>query len=267
LARGYINRPDLTAETFIPHPFSQQPGRRLYRTGDLARYRHDGNIEFLGRRDLQVQIRGFRVELEEIEAVLSEHEAVLAAVVLYGDDAGGEGHLTAYVERAPGRVVTSEELRDFLRTKLPDHMIPAGCVVRDELPRTPQGKIDRQGLSTFGLFFGNGHDYVAPRTPVEKKVAELWSELLGVDLVSANQSFFDLGGHSLLVMQFITRVRQIWQVEFPVRALFKSPTVTGVAETIAQLQSNNEKVQMPAIMPVARESRRARQDELRENIG
>jgi amino acid adenylation domain-containing protein len=265
LARGYINRPDLTAERFIPHAFSQQPGRRLYRTGDLARYLRDGNIEFLGRRDNQVQIRGFRVELEEIEAVLSEHEAVLAAVVLYGDDAGGEGHLSAYVERAPGRVVTSEELRDFLRSKLPDHMIPVGCVVRDELPRTPQGKIDRQGLSTFGLFFGNGRDYVAPRTPIEKKVAELWSELLGVDMVSANHSFFDLGGHSLLVMQFITRVRQTWQVELPVRALFNSPTVTGVAETIAQLQSNG-KVQMPAIMPVARESRRARQDELRENI-
>ncbi len=266
LARGYINHPDLTAESFIPHPFSQEPGRRLYRTGDLARYLHDGNIEFLGRRDHQVQIRGFRVELEEIEAVLSQHEAVLAAVVLFGNEEGGEGHLTAYVERAPGRVVASEELLDFLRIKLPDHMIPAACVVRDELPRTSQGKIDRQGLSALGLFFGNGRDYVAPRTPVEKKVAELWSELLGVDLVSANHSFFDLGGHSLLVMQFITRVRQTWQVELPVRAFFKSPTVTGVAETIAQLQSNNEKVHMPAIMPVARESRRARQDELRENI-
>ena len=266
LARGYINRSDLTAEKFIPHPFSRQPGRRLYRTGDLARYLPDGNIEFLGRRDHQVKIRGFRVELEEIEAVLSEHEAVLAAVVLFGSEAGGEGHLTAYVERAPGRVVTSEELRDFLRTKLPDHMIPAGCVVRDELPRTPQGKIDRQGLSTFALLFDNGRAYVAPRTPVEKKVAEIWSQLLGVDRVSANHSFFDLGGHSLLVMQFITRVRQTWQVELPVRAMFKSPTVTGVAETIMQLQSNNEKVQMPAIMPIARESRSVRRDELRENI-
>jgi amino acid adenylation domain-containing protein len=266
LARGYINRPDLTAETFIPHPFSLQPGQRLYRTGDLARYLHDGNIEFLGRRDHQVKIRGFRVELEEIEAVLSEHEAVLAAVVLFGNEAGGEGQLTAYVERAPGRVITSEELRDFLRTKLPDHMIPAGCVVRDELPRTPQGKIDRQGLSTFAPLFENGRAYIAPRTPVEKKVAELWSQLLGVDRVSANHNFFDLGGHSLLIMQFITRVRQTWQVEFPVRALFKSPTVTGVAETIAQLQSNNGKVHMPAIMPIARESRSARRNELRENV-
>jgi amino acid adenylation domain-containing protein len=266
LARGYINRPDLTAETFIPHPFSLQPGQRLYRTGDLARYLHDGNIEFLGRRDHQVKIRGFRVELEEIEAVLSEHEAVLAAVVLFGNEAGGEGQLTAYVERAPGRVITSEELRDFLRTKLPDHMIPAGCVVRDELPRTAQGKIDRQGLSTFAPLFENGRAYIAPRTPVEKKVAELWSQLLGVDRVSANHNFFDLGGHSLLIMQFITRVRQTWQVEFPVRALFKSPTVTGVAETIAQLQSNNGKVHMPAIMPIARESRSARRNELRENV-
>jgi amino acid adenylation domain-containing protein len=266
LARGYINRPDLTAEKFIPHPFSRQPGQRLYRTGDLARYRHDGNIEFLGRRDHQVKIRGFRVELEEIEAVLSEHAAVLAAAVVFGNEAGGDGQLTAYVERTPGYVVTSEELRDFLRTRLPDHMIPAACVVRDELPRTPQGKIDRQGLNTLAPLFENGEEYVAPRNETEQKVAELWSQLLGIDRVSANQSFFDLGGHSLLAMQFITRVRQAWQVELPVRALFKSPTVTGVAETIAQLQSNNEKVQMPAIMPVARESRSARRNELRENI-
>ncbi|HET6978720.1 MAG TPA: amino acid adenylation domain-containing protein [Pyrinomonadaceae bacterium] len=266
LARGYLNRPDLTAEKFIPHPFSQQPGRRLYRTGDLGRYRHDGNIEFLGRRDHQVNIGGFQVELEEIEAVLSEHEAVLAAVVLFDNEDGGEGRLTAYVERAPGHIVASEELRDFLRTRLPDHMIPTGCVVRDELPRTAQGKLDRQGLSTFAPLFDNGEGYVAPRTPVEKKVAELWSQLLGVDRVSANHSFFDLGGHSLLIMQFITRVRQTWQVELPVRALFKSPTVTGVAETIAQLRSNNENVHMPAIMPIARESRRARRDELTENV-
>ena len=178
LARGYLNHPDLTADKFIPHPFSQQPGQRLYRTGDMARYRHDGNIEL----------------------------------------------------------------------------------------RTPPGKIDRQGLGTFEPVFGNGRSYVPPRTPVEKKVAELWSELLGVDLVSADHSFFDLGGHSLLLMQFITRVRQTCQVELSVRALFNSPTLTGVAETITQLQSNNEKAHLPAIMPIARESRRARQDELTENI-
>jgi amino acid adenylation domain-containing protein len=266
LARGYINRPDLTAETFISHPFSQQPGQRLYRTGDLARYLPDGNIEFLGRRDHQVKIRGFRVELKEIEAVLSEHEAVLAAVILLGHDAAGEGRLTAYIERAPDRVVTSDDLRDFLRAKLPDHMIPAVCVVREELPRTPQGKIDRQGLATLAPLSENGRAYVAPVTPIEQKVAELWSQLLVVERVSANDNFFDLGGHSLLAIQFITRVRQHWQVELPVRALFKSPTVAGVAETIKQLQSNNERVHVPAIMPVARESRRARWNELRENI-
>lgn len=266
LARGYINRPDLTAETFISHPFSQQPGQRIYRTGDLARYLPDGNIEFLGRRDHQVKIRGFRVELKEIEAVISEHEAVLAAVVLFASDAAGEGRLTAYIERAPDRVVTSDDLRDFLRTKLPDHMIPSVCVVRDELPRTPQGKIDRQGLTTLTPLLETGRSYVAPRTPVEEKVAELWSQLLIVEPVSANDNFFDLGGHSLLAIQFITRVRQTWQVELPVRALFKSPTVAGVAETIEQLQSNNGKVHVPAIMPVARASRRARWNELRGNI-
>jgi amino acid adenylation domain-containing protein len=266
LSRGYINRPALTAETFIPHPFSRQPGQRLYRTGDLARYRSDGNIDFLGRRDHQVKIRGFRVELKEIEAVISEHEAVLAVVVLFGSDAMGESRLTAYVERAPDHVVTSDDLRDFLRTKLPDHMIPSVCVVRDELPRTPQGKIDRQGLATLTPVFGNGRSYVAPRTPVEAKVAELWSQLLLIDQVSAYDNFFDLGGHSLLAIQFITRVRQIWQVELPVRALFKSPIVADVAETIAQLQSNDERAHMPAIMPIARESRRARWSELREDI-
>ena len=266
LSRGYINRPELTAETFITHLFSRQPGQRLYRTGDLARYLSDGNIEFLGRRDHQVKIRGFRVELKEIEAVISEHTAVLAAVVLFASDAAGEGRLTAYIERAPDRVVTSEDLRDFLRTKLPDHMIPSVCVVRDKLPRTPQGKIDRQGLATLAPVLENVHSYVAPRTPVEEKVVELWSQLLVVERVSANDNFFDLGGHSLLAIQFITRVRQTWQVELPVRALFKSPTVAGVAETITQLQSNNENVHMPAIMPIARESRRARWNELRENI-
>lgn len=266
LSRGYINRPDLTAETFIPHPFSRQPGQRLYRTGDLARYSSDGNINFLGRRDHQVKIRGFRVELKEIEAVISEHEAVLAAVVLFGSDATGEGRLTAYVERAPDHVVSSDDLRDFLRTKLPDHMIPSVFVVRDELPRTPQGKIDRQGLATLAPVFDSGRSYVAPRTPIEVKVAELWSQLLMIEQVGANDNFFDLGGHSLLAIQFITRVRQTWQVELPVRALFKSPTVAGVAETIEQLQSNNEKVHVPAIMPIARESRRARWNEVRENM-
>jgi acyl carrier protein len=163
-------------------------------------------------------------------------------------------------------VVNSDDLRDFLRTKLTELMIPSVCVVRDELPRTPQGKIDRQGLATLTPLPESGRSYVAPRTPVEEKVAELWSQLLVVEGVGANDNFFDLGGHSLLVIQFITRVRQTWQVELPVRALFKSPTVAGVAETITQLQSNNEKVNVPAIMPIARESRRARWNELRENI-
>jgi amino acid adenylation domain-containing protein len=266
LSRGYINHPELTAERFIPHPFSYQPGRRLYKTGDMARYLPDGNVEFLGRRDHQVKIRGFRVELKEIEAVLCEHPSVLAAAVLLGDDATREGRLMAYAARADGEALSSDQLRDFLRTKLPEHMIPAMCLVRDELPRTPQGKIDRQSLAALVPLFENGDSYVAPRTPVEEKVAEIWSELLVLERVGANDNFFDLGGHSLLVIQFIARARQIWHIELPVRDFFKSATVEAVAETITELQNSNGKMNVPAIIPISRESRRARWSQLRENI-
>jgi acyl carrier protein len=259
LARGYINRAELTAEKFVPHPFSRQPGQRLYKTGDLARYLPDGNIEFLGRLDHQVKIRGFRVELEEIEAVLSEHPSVLAAAVMVGEDPSGNSRLNAYVARDAGKPLTPEELRGFLQAKLPDHMVPAAFVVRDELPRTPQGKIDRRSLSAFEpLRPPVGQSYVAPRTPLEEKLVEIWSQLLGLEQVSVDDNFFDLGGHSLLAMQLIARVQKAFHVELPVRALFNSPTVAGVAETITQLQSSGPEVHAPVITPVAREPRRAR---------
>ena len=232
LARGYWNRPDLTAERFVPNPFGD--GGRLYRTGDLARWRADGQLEYLGRIDQQVKIRGFRVELGEIEAALQSHNGIVQAVVMVREDNPGDQRLVAYlVVREAGVVPPSAELRALLLQSLPDYMVPAIFLSLETLPLTPNGKIDRRALPA-----PEGQqlraDYAAPSTPKETLLAGIFAEVLGLERVGAQDDFFALGGHSLLVMQLVSRVRKVFDIELPLRSIFEAPTV---AELTAQIDS------------------------------
>lgn len=236
LARGYLNRPELTAERFIANPFSQKSAARLYKTGDLARYRPDGNIEFLGRLDDQVKIRGFRIELGEIEAVLSQHPDVGETVVIIWEEVPDDKHLVAYIVPNQAQKPTSIDLRQFLKEKLPQHMVPSAYVMLESLPLTPNGKVDRRALpapNTLG--FDIKEDYVAPRTPVEEVLVGIWTKVLGRKQVGVYDNFFDLGGHSLLATQLSSRIRDAFQVELSVRNLFEAPTVAHLARYIETL--------------------------------
>jgi amino acid adenylation domain-containing protein len=238
VTRGYLNRPEPTAERFIPDPFSGEPGARLYKTGDLARHRPDGNLEFLGRLDHQVKLRGFRIELGEIEAVLGGYPAVQEAVVLAREDLPGEKRLAAYVVPAPARAPSTTELRTFLQAKLPEYMVPTAFVYLDALPLTPNGKLDRQALPAPDLARPALDDaFVAPRTPVEEKVVEIWAQVLGVEQVGIHDNFFELGGHSLLATRVMSRLRDTFHMELPLRSLFEAPTVAGLGLAVAQCQA------------------------------
>ncbi|HLK58813.1 MAG TPA: amino acid adenylation domain-containing protein, partial [Chthonomonadaceae bacterium] len=247
LTRGYLNRPDLTAEKFVPDPFSSEPGARLYRTGDLCRYLPDGNIEFLGRVDHQVKIRGFRIELGEIESVLSQHPGVREAVVLAREEGAGDKRLVAYVVGLPGLSLSA--LREHLREKLPDYMVPTAFVVMEAFPLSPNGKVDRKALPAPEPE-SRDEAYVAPRTPIEEGLVEIWSEVLGRERVGIHDNFFELGGHSLLATRVISRIRNIFQAELPVRALFEASTIADLAERI--LAARGE--QAPAAPPLIRRS-------------
>ena len=259
LGRGYLNSPDLTAEKFIPDPFSDEPGTRLYRTGDLARYLRDGSIEFLGRRDHQVKVRGFRIELGEIETVLSQHPSVRETLALVRKDSPEDTRLIVYVVPNHHSNPTSSELRSFLKAKLPNYMIPSAFVFLDALPLTASGKLDRrylpapdqtrlEGVSSFALPAADScrlemnEKFVAPRNPIEQKVAVIWAELLGLEQVGIHDNFFDLGGHSLLATQVIARVRRAFRMEIPLRALFEKPTVEELALTITEEMQGKEEV-------------------------
>jgi acyl-CoA synthetase (AMP-forming)/AMP-acid ligase II/acyl carrier protein len=254
LARGYLNRPELTAEKFIANPFSSEPGARLYRTGDLVRYLADGNIEFLGRADDQVKVRGYRIELAEIEAVLIRHPAIHECVVVAREDSPGDKRLAAYVVAASGSRATADELRRFLKEKLPEFMIPAVFVFLAALPLTPNGKVDRKALPAPDLNQGRSHDrYVAPRTAAETKIAEIWSAVLKADKIGVHDNFFDIGGHSLLAMQVISRVREAFQIELRVRQLFEAPTVSELAQGIEKLAVEPDHGAAPSIARVQRD--------------
>ena len=224
LARGYLHRPELTPERFIPHPFSELPGERLYRTGDLARYRPDGNIEFLGRLDHQVKVRGFRIELGEIEAVLGGHPGVREVVVLAREDSPGEKRLVAYVVAQEGPAPSGSELRGFLKERLPEYMVPSTFVGLEALPLTPNGKVDRRALPV-PEGRGVAEGYVPPCTPTEELLAGIWGEVLHLERVGRQDNFFALGGHSLVAIRVVSRVRDTFGVELPVRCVFESPTV------------------------------------------
>ncbi|HBL28553.1 MAG TPA: non-ribosomal peptide synthetase, partial [Acidobacteria bacterium] len=233
VSRGYFGRPELTAERYLPAPFSAEPGARMYRTGDLVRLRVDGSLEYLGRLDHQVKVRGFRIEPGEIEAALRGVATVSEVVVLARPEATGGLRLVAYVVSA-GAQATGEALQEHLRRSLPEHMIPAAFVHLAALPRTPNGKVDRSALPEPGDP-GAGPLYVAPRSREESLLAELWAELLGVERVGIHDNFFSLGGHSLLAVRLVSRVRERAGVELPLRAVLETPTVAGLAGRLSAL--------------------------------
>jgi len=209
LARGYLNRPELTAEKFVPHPF--EVGARLYRTGDLARWRVDGNLEYLGRIDHQVKIRGFRIELGEIESVLKTHAAVRESVVLAREDHPGDKRLVAYLVPEPSSEVNIDQLRTLVREKLPEYMMPSAFVVLEALPMTPNGKVDRKALPRpEEKGGGSGKKFMAPRNALETQVAAVWCEVLHLEQIDVGDNFFDLGGHSLMAIRVLSRIREIF---------------------------------------------------------
>ncbi len=228
VARGYLGRPELTAERFVPDPFAAEAGARLYRTGDVVRWRRAGELEFVGRADDQVKVRGFRVELGEIEDVLLRHPAVRDAVVAAREDEPGRTRLVGYVVAA-GEAPTAAGLRAHLKAELPEHMVPAAFVVLDALPRTGSGKVDRRALPAPEAPGAPAESYVAPETEAERRLAGIWAEVLRVERVGIRDDFFVLGGHSLLATQVVARVRQAFGAELPLRAIFERPTVAELA--------------------------------------
>ena len=239
LARGYLNRPELTAEKFVPNPFGDRPGSCLYKTGDLARYRPDGTLEFQGRLDHQVKIRGYRVELGEIDATLGEHPAVQQAVSVLHEVLSGEKQLAAYVVLRPGEVIRADELLHFLKSKLPNYMVPQDIQLLEALPVTSSGKLDRRALPAPAWDLSPRHRSTAAlRTPIEKTVAEIWTHVLGVTPVGPHDNFFELGGHSLLATRLVSRVRNKFGVEFALRSVFDKPTLQEMAETIVHMMLN-----------------------------
>jgi amino acid adenylation domain-containing protein len=244
LARGYLNRPDLTAERFIPNPYSDLPGARLYKSGDVGRYLSDGDIEYLGRIDHQVKIRGFRIELGEIETVLVQHPAVQETVVQVWDDDHGNSRLVAYVVILGEQESIISELRRFLQKRLPEYMVPSVFMTLKALPLTRNGKVDRRALPAPGSVRPELEKaYIAPRSEVERIIATIWQELLSVEQVGVYDNFFELGGHSLLVVQMHTLLVQAFEKEIPVTDLFKHTTIAALAELVGQPQGQVDIVQ------------------------
>jgi amino acid adenylation domain-containing protein len=236
VGRGYVGRPDLTAERFIKNPFSAGPGARLYRTGDLARRLPDGQIAFLGRIDDQIKIRGYRIEPAEIVRALNEHAEVRESVVVARETLPGDKRLVAYLVPAPNKRPAARELQNFLAARLPDYMVPATYVALEALPLTSSGKIDRAALpEPVGEAVLRDDGYVAPRTPLEGRVAGILAPLLGLERVGVLDNFFMLGGHSMLGTQLITRLREVFSVQLGLRTIFEAPTVAGLSAEIERL--------------------------------
>jgi amino acid adenylation domain-containing protein len=256
LARGYLNRPALTAERFIPDPFSAEPGSRLYRTGDLARYLPDGNIEFLGRLDHQVKLRGYRIELGEIESALREHALVSDCLVLVPKDEAATARLVAYVVPSGLKKPSARELREHLSKRLPEYMIPAAFVMLAEFPLTRNGKIDRNALPAAETSPEPAGALAVPRTRTQKALADLWTEALGLQRIGLHDNFFEVGGHSLLATQMVWKIREAFQVDLSLRSIFESSTISQQSELIESLQGRRLEASEPAIVPLGREQYR-----------
>jgi amino acid adenylation domain-containing protein len=249
LAKGYLGDETLTRGRFLTNSFTGENRDRLYKTGDLGRYRPDGNVEIVGRADRQVKIRGFRIEPEEIEAILGRHPSIKGVVVVARDDVPDERRLVAYLVAGEAGAPAIGELRSFLKSQLPDYMIPSAFVVLDRLPLTPNGKIDYKALPapSQGRLELEG-SLVAPRTAVEEVLAGIWAELLRVEQVGVHDNFFDLGGHSLLATQVISKLREAFRVDLPLRFLFNTPTVAGLAERIERTRRSELGLEAPPIV-------------------
>jgi amino acid adenylation domain-containing protein len=244
LARGYLHRPDLTAARFGVSPYGD--GERMYRTGDIGRWRADGTLELLGRMDQQVKIRGIRIELEEIEAVLGGYAGLQRGVVVAREDVPGDKRLVAYLVAQPGVELRSSQVRQFLQQQVPEYMVPSAFVVLDQLPLLPNGKVNRRALPAPDLTRADLDDaFVAPETPLQQALAIIWTEVLGLDQVGIYDSFFALGGHSLLATQVVAQVRDILQVDLPLQTVFEAPTIAGLAD--AMLQDPNKRGRIEAI--------------------
>ncbi|HEX5886873.1 MAG TPA: amino acid adenylation domain-containing protein, partial [Pyrinomonadaceae bacterium] len=253
LARGYWQRPEMTAEKFIPDSLSGEEGRRLYRTGDKARYLASGKLEFLGRADHQVKLRGYRIELGEIESVLRRNEQVQEAIVVAREHDGEEKRLVAYVVPANSKAPNSSELRAWLRQQLPEFMTPAAFVVLDALPLTPNGKVDRKALPAPDFSNVAEESLTAPRTQIEEVLLGIWANVLGIPQLSIHDNFFELGGHSLLATRLISQMRHELQVEVPLSKVFESPTVARLAEHVEQVMSDAPAVVYTSIEPAPRD--------------
>ncbi|NTX08406.1 MupA/Atu3671 family FMN-dependent luciferase-like monooxygenase [Myxococcus sp. CA040A] len=234
VVRGYLARPELTADRFLPDPFAREPGARLYRTGDRARWREDGTVEFLGRVDHQLKVRGFRIEAGEIEAVLSSRPEVREAVVVAREDTPGDVRLVAYVVARDGHAVDAAALRDAVAQRLPEHMVPSLVVDLPALPLTPNGKVDRKALPAPTAARSSRAAYVAPQSQLEQQISEIWKEVLKVEQVGVNDNFFDLGGHSLLMVQVHARLKAALGGELPLLKLLEHPTVSALARFLRQ---------------------------------
>jgi acyl carrier protein len=242
VARGYLHNPALTAERFIPDPFSNSSGARLYRTFDLARYKPDGNIEFLGRIDHQVKIRGYRIEPGEIEAALRTHPALGDVIVTTAEDVSGEKALVAYVVSMSQPAPDVDELKRFLRERLPAYMVPSEFALLDSLPVAANGKLDLKALPSLTQIRSETRDAcLAPRTSSEQMLATIWSELLHREPIGIYDNFFELGGHSILATQVVMRIRQLFEIDLPLSAIFESITLADLNLKILQhqLQQND----------------------------
>jgi amino acid adenylation domain-containing protein len=256
LARGYHNRPGLTAERFVPHPFSREPGARLYRTLDRARRLEGGEVEFLGRFDRQVKVRGYRVEPGEIEVVLAAHHAVREVLVEACEDSLGDKRLVTYLVAGPGAEVSADELRAHLRRKLPEYMMPAAFVTLECMPLTANGKVDRRALpEPDGARPEWGEAYVGPRDETEEALAAIWAEVLRIERVGVHDNFFESGGHSLLATQVVVRMREVFGADVPLRLMFEQPTVAQLAASVGAGRCDGGAQPLPEIVPVPRDQK------------
>lgn len=255
MARGYLNLPDLTNERFLPDPFTDNADARMYRTGDMGRWLPDGTVEFLGRNDLQIKVRGVRIEPGEIESALALHPSIKESFVMAREDQPGEKRLVAYVVPLVKGRINHSDLRRFLRRTLPEHMVPSIFVELDAIPVLPNGKKDRRALPRPGASVsGLDTEYAVPRTDMERTLSEIWASVLNVDRVGIHDNFFDLGGHSLTATRFISRIRRDHGIEISLRAVFEYPTISALAEYLHSHVISAEQIQLvPNLASMGRE--------------